>query len=176
MRSGFWKKDWFLGLLVSIVLLSLSGSPSFQGLERAAYDRALLTSTRSPSDKLAVIAIDKRSMEAIGPWPWPRQVHARMVDVLTRAKAKVIGYTEFFPGQGGDASGYVDKLFSLFPKPANEGETPPLREDQKPVYQLLKEADDALSGDRRLAKAFGEAGNVVLPIRIADGQIGRAHV
>lgn len=37
-RAGFWKKDWFLGLVVSLVLL-FSGSTQFiQGLERAAYD------------------------------------------------------------------------------------------------------------------------------------------
>ena len=44
----------------------------------------------------------------------------------------------------------------LYPKPAVEGEMPPLRDDQRPVYQLLREAEDALNTDRRLAASFAD--------------------
>jgi len=37
-KAGFWKKDWFLGLVVALVLLFAGGTQLIQGLERTAYD------------------------------------------------------------------------------------------------------------------------------------------
>jgi eukaryotic-like serine/threonine-protein kinase len=171
MRSGFWKKDWFLGLAVSLVLLLAGGSQIIQSLERAAYDWGVRASSRIPSDKVAVIAIDKQSIDNIGRWPWSREVHARIIDSLVKAKAKVIGYTVFFSEPQIDPGlGFINKLLELFPKPAAEGEQPPLREDQQPLYQLLREAEEALNTDRKLAASFGSAGNVVLAFAFAPGQ------
>ena len=57
MQSGFWKADWVLGVAV-------------------AARFALFTCT--PSDKAAVIAIDKQSIDNIGRWPWSRDAHAKI--------------------------------------------------------------------------------------------------
>ena len=46
--------------------------------------------------KVAVIAIDKQSIDNIGRWPWPRDTHARMIDLLADAKAAAVGYLVFF--------------------------------------------------------------------------------
>ncbi len=170
-KSGFWKKDWFWGLIVTLALLVAGGSQLIQGLERAAYDWGVRASSRTPSDKVAVIAIDKQSIDNIGRWPWSREVHAKMIDGLAKAKAKVIGYTVFFSEPQLDPGlGYVNKLLELFPKPASEGEQPLLREDQQPVYQLLREAEAALNADRKLAASFTAAGNVVLPMLFRLGE------
>jgi eukaryotic-like serine/threonine-protein kinase len=164
-RAGFWKKDWFLGLAVALVLLLAGNSQLMQSLERSAYDWGVRASSRAPSDKIAVIAIDKQSIDNIGRWPWPRDVHAKMIDALAKAKPKVIGYTVFFSEPQRDPGlAFIDKLLGLFPKPATEGEMPPLREDQRPFYQVLREAEDALNTDRKLAASFAAAGNIVLPI------------
>jgi len=96
MKSGFWKTDWFLGLVVVIVMLAASGSELLQSLERKAYDVGVAASTRTPSDRIAVIAIDDTSIANIGRWPWPRDVMAKMIDVLAGAQAKVIGNTVLF--------------------------------------------------------------------------------
>src|SRR5713226_2292362 len=85
-KAGFWKKDWFLGLGVALVLLFAGGSQLIQGLERAAYDWGVRASTRAPSDKVAVIAIDDQSLSNIGRWPWSREVMAKMTDNLAAAK------------------------------------------------------------------------------------------
>ena len=170
MKSAFWKKDWFLGLLISLVLLILGGLGIMRGLETLAYDWGARASSQNPSDKVAVIAIDKRSVDEVGRWPWSRDVYARFVDALSKAKPKVVGYTVFFAEPQRDTGGFIGKLLEFFPKPANEGDVPPLREDQRPIYQALREADEALNADRRLAKSFGEAGNAVLAWRFATGQ------
>ena len=92
----FWKSDWFLGTVVTLVLLVASGGDLIQSLERKAYDLGVKSASRTPSDRIAVIAIDDQSIANIGRWPWPRDVHAKMTDILSTAKAKTIGYTAFF--------------------------------------------------------------------------------
>jgi CHASE2 domain-containing sensor protein len=164
MKTGFWKKDWFLGLVVSLVLLFMGGTQIIQGFERSAYDWGVRASSQTPSDKVVVIAIDDASIRNIGRWPWSREVHAKMTDTLANAKAKVIGNLVFFSEQQLDAGlVFINKLLELFPKPAAEGEMPPLREDQKPIYQLLQDAEAALNTDRKLAESYSKAGNVLLP-------------
>src|SRR3989442_3815374 len=160
-KASFWRKDWFLGLGVSLVLLVASGTQLqlIEGLERFAYDWGVRASARTPSDKISVIAIDKRSIDNIGRWPWSREIHAKMIDALAKAKAKVIGYTVFFSEPQLDPGlAYVNKLLALFPKPANEGEMPTLREDQRPIYELLREAESALNADRKLAASLSAPG------------------
>ena len=96
MKKRVWKSDWLVGLLITLVFLIFSGSDFLQGLERSAYDLSVRSSTRIPSDKIAVIAIDDESIANIGRWPWPRDIHARMHEILTEGGAKVIGQTVFF--------------------------------------------------------------------------------
>ena len=87
-KFDFWKTDWFLGVAVVIaVALFARFSDLVPSLERKAYDLGVAATLRDPSDRIAVIAIDKQSIENIGRWPWPRDVHAKMVDVLANAKA-----------------------------------------------------------------------------------------
>ena len=96
MKKGIWKSDWFVGLLITLVFLVFSGSDFLQGLERSAYDFSVRSSTRIPSDKVAVIAIDDESIANIGRWPWPRDVHAHMHEILTEGGARAIGQTVLF--------------------------------------------------------------------------------
>ena len=97
MKSSFWKTDWFLGLVVVIAdALFSGGSDLLQSLERKAYDLGVTASTRTPSERIAVIAIDDASIANIGRWPWSRDVIAKMIDQLAAAQAKVIGNTVLF--------------------------------------------------------------------------------
>lgn len=89
-KAGFWSTDWFLGLAVSLVFLFAGGSRLIEGLERSAYEWGVNATSRVPSDKVAVIAIDDVSIANIGCWPWPRDKLARIIDMLAGAKAKVI--------------------------------------------------------------------------------------
>ena len=52
-KWSFWKKDWFVGLLVALVFLSGANSDLMQSLERKAYDLGVLASSRTPSDRIA---------------------------------------------------------------------------------------------------------------------------
>ncbi|HEX7249957.1 MAG TPA: CHASE2 domain-containing protein, partial [Burkholderiales bacterium] len=158
MRSGFWKSDWFLGLVVVVLMMLAGGSDLLQSLERKAYDMGVQASSRVPSDKVAVIAIDDTSIANIGRWPWSREVHARMADLLAGAKAKVIANTLFlFEPQSDPGYQYITKLLELAEKSEAGAEPSAMR-------SLLKEAEAALNTDRRLAESYAKAGSVVLPM------------
>jgi serine/threonine-protein kinase len=161
-KLDFWRSDWFLGVVVALVVLVLSGRDLIQSLERKAYDLGVQATTRVPSDRVAVIAIDDASIANIGRWPWSREVHARMVDVLAGAKAKVIIHSTFFFEPQLDAGlAYINKLLELHRNiPQGPTVTPGLAE----VGELLTEAEQALNTDRKLAASFARAGNVVLPM------------
>ena len=96
MKTRFWSSDWFAGLIITIVVVIFSGSASFQSLERTAYDWGVRSTHKIPSDKIAIIAIDDESIANIGRWPWPRDLHAELIQRLSESGAKVIGQTVFF--------------------------------------------------------------------------------
>ena len=96
MKSRFWSADWFIGLIITIVIVLSSGSSQLQSLERTAYDWGVRSTERFPSDKIAVIAIDDVSIANIGRWPWPRDLHAEMISQLSQAGARVIGQAVYF--------------------------------------------------------------------------------
>jgi len=176
MKSGFWKTDWFLGAVVAVVLLLAGNSDLIQSLERKAYDMGVNASSRNPSEKIAVIAIDKQSIDNIGRWPWSREIHAKMADALSKAQAKVIGNAVFFSEPQVDPGlVYVNKLLDLFPKaaPVGEGEPAPVSQlsaDQMKIYEMLREAELALNADRKLAESYSKAGNVALPMLFRLGE------
>ena len=85
------------------VLAALFGSTSIgRAFENQTYD-ARVARTAPLSDRasnIAVIEINDSSLRALegafGRWPWPRAVHAGVIDFLSRAGARVIGYDVLF--------------------------------------------------------------------------------
>ena len=115
MKTRFWSSDWFAGLLITIVVVIFSGAAPFQSLERAFYDWGVRSTDRSPSEKIAVIAIDDESINNLGRWPWPRDLHAELINRLTQGGAKVIGQTVFFlEPQIDPGTLYIRELIDFF--------------------------------------------------------------
>ena len=96
MENGVFKSDWFTGLVIIFIFLIFAGSDFIVSIERSAYDFGVRSSSRIPSDKIAVIAIDDQSIDNIGRWPWPRDILAQMHDTLAKGGAKAVGQTVFF--------------------------------------------------------------------------------
>lgn len=162
-KGGFWRKDWFLGLAVALVLFFAGSTDLIQSLERKAYDLGVRATERVPSDRIAVIAIDDASIANIGRWPWPRDVHARLTSLLAGGKAKVLGSLVFFTEPQLDPGlAYVNRLLAEYQKAVPNPNAP-----GAPLAQfgtILREAELALNTDRLLAASYAQAGNVVLPM------------
>ena len=176
-KANFWKTDWFFGVVVSLAVLILGNGDLLQGLERKAYDMGVAAASRAPSDKVAVIAIDKQSLDNIGRWPWSREVMADMIEKLAAAKAKVIATTVFYSEPQRDQGlVYINKIIETcgvtLPGAAAPGTEPaPVPRSSCPQLDaLLVEADQKLNTDRHLADALAKAGNVALPMLFVLGE------
>ncbi|MBI4192318.1 MAG: CHASE2 domain-containing protein [Betaproteobacteria bacterium] len=159
---SFWKSDWFLGAMVAVVLIIASGGDLIQSLERKAYDLGVRAASRTPFDRIAVIAIDDQSIANIGRWPWSRDVHAKMTEILVNAKAKTIGYMVFFSEPQVDAGlVYINKLSEAFAASRFKSGNGP---ESERFEALLNEAAATLNTDQKLGESFKKAGNVLLPL------------
>jgi CHASE2 domain-containing sensor protein/signal transduction histidine kinase len=60
------------------------------------YDAQLSFWSRSVSEDIIIIAIDDESLNELGRWPWPRSVHARLINKLEQESPRVIGLDIIF--------------------------------------------------------------------------------
>lgn len=75
-------------VLISTLLMGLYWAwpnPLYEGLERIAYDRQVRWGPVVEQEaRVVIVDVDERSLQALGPWPWPRKTMASLVDRLTR--------------------------------------------------------------------------------------------
>ena len=77
------------------MLLVWLNPSAVQRLNLLAYD-LLLPSYTASAQPPVVVAIDDASLATLGRWPWPREVHAQMIDRLREAGASAIGIAVLF--------------------------------------------------------------------------------
>lgn len=157
--GAIWRSDWFAGVAIVVAAVILHLSTDFIGtMERRFYDFASTSTTRQPSDRIAVIAIDDQSIANIGRWPWPRDVHAKLIDQLAAAKAKTIVHTAFFfEPQVDPGLAFIRKM-----KEALGGSGDPGAANEQ-IGKLISEAETALDTDAVLAASMKNAGTVLVP-------------
>ncbi len=171
-KWSFWRRDWFVGLLVALAFMLAANSEFMQSLERKAYDLGVLASSRTPSDKIAVIAIDEQSIANLGRWPWPRAIHAKMLDVLAAGHPKVIGYTAFFFEPQVDAGlQYIQSIAGLLDNSTLKDTADPANQaDLAKLGALLQEAEQNLDNDQKLSASMANANDVLLPMFFELGE------
>ena len=165
-RPQFWRADWFVGVLVVLAVFVLHSITDFFGtLERRYYDFASTSTSRQPSERIAIIAIDDQSIANIGRWPWPRDVQAKLIDQLAAAKAKtVVNTTLFFEPQVDRGMVYIRKMKDLLADPALG---PNVASEQ--LGKVISDAEVALDTDALLAGSMTKAGNVLVPSVFTTG-------
>jgi serine/threonine-protein kinase len=164
-RGPFWRSDWFVGVLVVVAVVALYQATDFIGtLERRYYDFASTSSARKPSDRIAIIAIDDQSIANIGRWPWPRDVHAELIDKLAAAKAKTIVHTAFFfEPQTDRGLEWIRKIKQALGDPGGNGAI-------ESAEKVIADAEQALDTDAKLAASMARAGNVLTPTVFGLGE------
>jgi CHASE2 domain-containing sensor protein/predicted Ser/Thr protein kinase len=157
-----------------LLVLALHASTDlFAGLERRFYDWGVSSSARQPSDRIAVIAIDDRSVANIGRWPWPREVHAELIDKLAAAGAKTIAHTAFFFEPQTDRG--LTELRTLQSRiDGSAASEPPIRDlsdtARTEIQTFIRQAEQRLDADARLEQSMRGAGNVIVPSLFSLGE------
>jgi serine/threonine-protein kinase len=164
----FLKADWFVGLLVALIFAISANSDLMQSLERKAYDIGVRATSRVPSDKIAIIAIDDQSIANLGRWPWPREVQAMLLDILANGHAKAIGHTIMYSEpQAETGLDYVTKIGEFLTNSSLKRSNP-AEWDQ--LNAILQEAISHLDNDKKLADSMAKANSVLLGMQFEYGE------
>jgi adenylate cyclase len=113
-------------------------------LRENGYDLALAAdqwlapqSQRQGEPGVIVVDIDRRSLEALGPWPWPRATTASLLEAVAAAKPAVVALDILFAEADSRSPAALARQVGAMSSRAD----------------LLKLADELPDGDKRLAEA-----------------------
>jgi diguanylate cyclase (GGDEF)-like protein/PAS domain S-box-containing protein len=84
-------RAWGAGAALALTACILMHTEVLWRYDRLAYDLSLSLWKRTATDDVVIVAIDEPSLEEFGRWPWPRRLHARLIDKLTDARAAAVG-------------------------------------------------------------------------------------
>ena len=99
-------------ILVLCILASILLTGAHNALQNAVTDMRFAWVPRQASGKIVLVAIDPHSIETIGVWPWPRRLHADLIDKLESAGASDIAFDVDFSSPSNPAfdQAFVDAL------------------------------------------------------------------
>ncbi len=85
-------REW-LTILVAMVLLAgtLGWHNGLGRLDQTLYDQFISLNSRPARDDIIIVAIDDYSLSELGRWPWPRTLHAQLIEQIGRSKPRAIG-------------------------------------------------------------------------------------
>jgi len=79
-----------LSILLTCLCLAILYGDWVWRLDRLIYDAQSSIIQHDASDEIVIIAIDETSLNSIGRWPWPRNIHADLINKLTDHQAKAV--------------------------------------------------------------------------------------
>jgi adenylate cyclase len=86
-----------MATIALVLLLFAFGGPLLHPIELRTYDfRVRIRGASEPLREVVVAAIDEKSLDAEGRWPWPRSKIAALVDALSEGGARVIAFDVAF--------------------------------------------------------------------------------
>jgi CHASE2 domain-containing sensor protein/signal transduction histidine kinase len=84
-------REWLvIALLLSMFMLFSLRGEWFSRIEQTVYDQALSLWKRPAQTDIVIIGIDDDSVQQLGRWPWPRVIHAKLLEKLTEADVKTV--------------------------------------------------------------------------------------
>ncbi|MBC7185021.1 MAG: CHASE2 domain-containing protein, partial [Marinobacter sp.] len=87
---------WTLGLILLALLLLIQITALPQRLDYWLYDRVITANPVQASDDVVLVTIDELSLNRLGRWPWPRNLHAELIAKLDQAGAETIVFDILF--------------------------------------------------------------------------------
>ncbi|MCZ6471206.1 MAG: CHASE2 domain-containing protein, partial [Gammaproteobacteria bacterium] len=157
MRKLNWKSDWFVGLMITLMFLIFAETQLFESLDNQAYHLGVsFSSDKKASEDIVIIAIDDKSLQALGAWPWSRDVLAKITRLLGKYRPRVFGFTMPFDMAQNQAS--LASVKNLRKTLKKELKLSP------GVNKELKKTEMTRNIDETLAASFDSAGRIVLAI------------
>jgi len=98
-----WRRRAY-ALLAGAVAAVLGASGLLAPLDEAIRAGYVRNAPLARDGATVLVAIDDRSLQRLGPWPWPRRTHAQLIERLDRAGAHAIALDLMMPEAAPDAA------------------------------------------------------------------------
>lgn len=160
--------SWLPGGLAAALVIAVGrfvAPDSAHSLETGLYDRVLRAHSDAPASDIVIVSIDKDSIERLGAWPWPRKLHANLIERLHEAGAKVVAFVE--PIDTPQSNSDVERTrAALALLEASDLRNSPQAEQ---LRSLLEASGGTQQTAARLRRVIEAHGNVVLPLSLQPG-------
>ncbi len=80
--------------------LALMLSHAWHPVELVLFDQLTIATPPKQTLPITMVMVDQASVAKLGRWPWPRDVHARLIDKLVQGGAAVVAFDLLFPEPG----------------------------------------------------------------------------
>src|SRR4051812_18372249 len=91
------RRPFLICMSVTLAVLALFSLGGLESLEWKTVDWRFHWRGQRPVNKdIVVVAIDEASIDKLGRWPWPRSVHGKIIDRLSKAGARAIAFDVLF--------------------------------------------------------------------------------
>jgi signal transduction histidine kinase/CHASE2 domain-containing sensor protein len=154
------RRTWLEWAVVSAIALLIAGwitnTDGQTRADRLIYDRFMRLQAQDAPGDVVIIAIDEKSLEQLGRWPWPRRFHAQLLQQLAPAKPAALALDVLLPESSADMALDDDALLAQS-----------IRQAGFPV--LLPVAMQDIGARRKLAQP-------VKPLLDAGVKLGHIHV
>ncbi len=158
-----------LGSIFIVVVLILWNPVFLDNIELQSLDlRFLARGKILPGPEVVIAAIDEKSQDVLGRWPWTRSNLAVLVKKLNTAGARTIGFDIIFSERETDDR---KKLIRLMDR---QIKTKLL--DEKTIVHLKQEILNEKTPDEEFAEAITNSGNVILGYFFHDSMDDVKHL
>src|SRR5271165_2309460 len=128
----------------------------FKDIEARTLDmRFRVRGPKKPDPAIVIVAIDQKSEDLLGRWPFPRTVFADTLDFMHAAKARVVAFDIGFPEP--DQNSALETLRQLKKDYHASGNA----QDPKFLAELNR-LEAAADNDKKLSDAISRFGNAIL--------------
>lgn len=152
----------FLSVLIPLALITILYFANFEFISILELKFNDIVQRSSPHKKntvpIVIVAVDDKSLEEVGRWPWSREELAKLIKSISKASPKVIGVDMIFPEETKTITDsmkeniekYVKSFFGIKGDKLDD------------FFDLLLKRSGAASEDKALGDAVEIAGNVIL--------------
>jgi len=91
---------------ITVILFGSLGRVS-ASVDHLMYDRLLMWRAQPVLPDIVVLEIDNESIAQLGRWPWPRSVHASLLEQLAKARPAAVVYDVLFTEPGRDDASFA---------------------------------------------------------------------
>jgi serine/threonine-protein kinase len=157
--------SWLPGGLAATVVLAIGRlltPAATQSLESTVYDRVQRASATHPSRHIAIIDVDAASIAQLGDWPWPRDVHASLIEQLTTEGVRTVAFT--LPLGQAQNTNDMERIRQSLTRLEREGQRQSAQAKQ--LRALLNTARRGMDAESHLTSAISAHGNVILPVEL----------